>query len=65
MNGLPMERWQPRVHPEVPTVREAMPGASRFGTPSIGAGAARQCLAPAPHWEVRTETMVGGIWQRT
>lgn len=60
-----MERWEPRVHPEVPMVREAMLGASRCGTPSIGAGVARQCLAPAPHWEARTETMVGGIWQRT
>lgn len=24
-----------------------------------------QCLVPDPQWEVRTETMVGGVWQRT
>lgn len=33
--------------------------------PGIRARAPGQCLAPDPQWEARTETMVGGIWQRT
>lgn len=65
-----------RVHHKVPWVQEAVLRASCCrppcwrilvggAHPGIRARAPGQCLVPDPQWEARTETMVGGIWQRT
>lgn len=35
------------------------------GHPGIRTRAPGQCFVPDPQWEARTETMVGGVWQRT